>query len=205
MATGVYVIENTSNGKVYVGSAAVCLRKRLWTHRRKLRFGQHHNQHLQNAWDKYGESCFTFRVVENCDPDLCVPREQVWIDDYKSYDREFGYNNSPTAGSPLGVKHTVDARAAMSAASKGRKKSESHAANIKKAKANISEATRAKLSLRASNKSPEWRARLSASNKARWVIWKQDGRAAEVVKKIKASKAAKKGDGHGECPRRLFD
>ena len=50
--TGVYCIQNRSNGKRYVGSAATSLAKRLKTHKYQLVRNQHYNQHLQAAWSK---------------------------------------------------------------------------------------------------------------------------------------------------------
>lgn len=58
----VYKIINTANAKFYVGST-VRIKTRFRTHRRKLRSGTHHCLHLQNAWNKYGEDAFVFRVV----------------------------------------------------------------------------------------------------------------------------------------------
>lgn len=129
---GVYLIRNTANGKVYVGSAANIAR-RFSEHRNSLNAKRHHSQKLQRAWDKYGADCFEFLVIESIEevPRL-IEREQVWIDDLKSATKG-GYNVSPTAGSPAGVRHSAQARANMSAAQKCRPP--------------ITDATRLKLSL----------------------------------------------------------
>jgi group I intron endonuclease len=59
----IYWIRNLENGKIYVGSTNN--RYVRWrTHRKKLRAGSHHCQHLQAAWNKYGEAAFSFEVVE---------------------------------------------------------------------------------------------------------------------------------------------
>lgn len=124
MATesGVYLIRNTSSGKVYVGSA-----KRFnfrWnTHRSFLRKGAHHSPHLQAAWNKYGETSFVFERLLVCSPENAVMYEQAMIDGYKAADRRFGYNARPTAESMLGYKHTPATRAKMVAAVTGRKAS----------------------------------------------------------------------------------
>src|SRR6516225_3347876 len=76
---GVYVITNTHNGKVYVGSAT-SIRGRLLCHRSCLRRGKHNNRYLQNAWKKRGEKAFTFDVMEECQPDVLLSKEQYWID-----------------------------------------------------------------------------------------------------------------------------
>ena len=106
MATGVYIIRNSVNGKLYVGSAAKCFRTRWNLHLWQLRLGKHHSTRLQRSWDKHGEAVFEFRVCEVTSPEHAVAVEQVMIDYYKSANPQFGYNVSPTAGSQLGVKRT---------------------------------------------------------------------------------------------------
>ena len=59
----IYRIRNVTNGKFYVGST-VNTQERFRTHRKKLRTGKHHCAHLQAAWNKYGEDCFKFEIVE---------------------------------------------------------------------------------------------------------------------------------------------
>ena len=58
----IYKIINLTNAKFYVGST-VKWRTRVRTHRRKLATGSHHCLPLQNAWNKYGEQSFVFRIV----------------------------------------------------------------------------------------------------------------------------------------------
>ena len=109
--TGVYIIRNKRNGKLYVGSAAKSFQTRWTYHRRDLRSGKHHSNHVQRAFNKDGEECFEFKVVLVCAPSDCVMYEQIVIDNCKSANDRFGYNISPTAGSPLGVKHSAESRA----------------------------------------------------------------------------------------------
>lgn len=111
--SGVYAIVNLLNGKIYIGSAVV-LTRRLDDHFRMLRGGYHSNPHLQNAWNKYTGDQFDFTVIEYCDPDKCVEREQYWIDKLEPYKNENGYNRSPTAGSNLGFNHSEETKEKMS-------------------------------------------------------------------------------------------
>jgi len=144
--SGVYAIINLMNNKVYVGSACD-LKRREADHVRRLRGGYHDNLYLQNSWNKYGESNFTFGLLEECELFELIPREQYWIDEFESYLFKNGYNRSPTAGSPLGVKHSDETKAKMSermlgkpmpdwvkekirAALKGKTKSEDHRSNL---------------------------------------------------------------------------
>lgn len=90
---GVYLITNLENNKIYVGSTLNSFKERWSTHIQKLRRGQHSNLHLQNAYNKYGENKFKFSILEvlTVEKDI-LNREQYYINLFKSYDREIGYN-----------------------------------------------------------------------------------------------------------------
>lgn len=78
----VYKIRNVVNGKFYVGSS---MRKdhRFRDHVRLLRKGGHHCSHLQSAWNKYGEDCFKFEVVEVVpDSQNLQAAEDVWLEKF---------------------------------------------------------------------------------------------------------------------------
>jgi hypothetical protein len=55
--SGVYQIRCLITGQIYIGSA-VNMPARWSEHRRRLQRGVHANQHLQQAWNKYGEENF---------------------------------------------------------------------------------------------------------------------------------------------------
>lgn len=63
MNGGIYRIKNTIDGAVYIGSAKG-FEYRFYVHIGALRKGVHINKHLQNAFNKYGETAFIFEVVE---------------------------------------------------------------------------------------------------------------------------------------------
>lgn len=90
--TGVYAIFNNTNEKIYVGSSRKIQKRFAKEHLPLLNKGKHYNCHLQNAWNKYGEDTFDFRVIEECEEGQLVEREGHWIEHYKSWDRQFGYN-----------------------------------------------------------------------------------------------------------------
>ena len=48
---GIYKIINKVNGKYYVGSS-LNINKRWSVHKSALSKNKHHNDHLQNAWNK---------------------------------------------------------------------------------------------------------------------------------------------------------
>lgn len=92
---GIYKITNIDNNKIYIGSTLDSFKNRWYNHIQKLRHGTHPNNHLQNAFIKYGENCFLFSIEEllnGYSDDYIISREQYYLDLYKSYDREIGYN-----------------------------------------------------------------------------------------------------------------
>ena len=91
---GIYCIKNTLNSKVYVGKAKD-IYNRIREHIRLLRNkSKDENRHLINAWFKYGEDAFEYFIIEEFEfnEETLKIRELYWIDEYKSTDREFGYN-----------------------------------------------------------------------------------------------------------------
>jgi group I intron endonuclease len=81
------------------------------THIYELRKGTHHSRYLQNAWNKYGEENFEFKILEFVDPELCIETEQEYLDCALS---EQLYNMSPTAGNTRGVKKSEAHKAWLS-------------------------------------------------------------------------------------------
>lgn len=88
--SGIYQIYNPITNKRYIGSS-INIERRLKEHLRNLRANRHCNQHLQNAWNKYPEQLI-FEELEFCEPTELISFEQYYIDYYRSYDRNFGYN-----------------------------------------------------------------------------------------------------------------
>ena len=112
--SGIYRIE-LGNGWFYIGSA-VDLRRRRREHLRTLNFKIHVNSHMQNRWNKY--SIFEFVVLEECEINELILREQAFLDIYFADPKNI--NLAPTAGSCLGRVHSVETRAKMSASRKGK-------------------------------------------------------------------------------------
>jgi len=107
---GVYSITNLVNNKIYIGSSNDT-HERFLEHKRRLRKNNHINNHLQNAWNKYGENNFIFsriEVIEFSNREKLLEREQFWMNETKCADRSIGYNINPIANSPLGVKLTEE-------------------------------------------------------------------------------------------------
>jgi group I intron endonuclease len=101
--SGIYMIKNLINGKIYVGSA-VHLSDRLSHHFHQLINNSHHSIHLQNAWNQ-NNTCFVCGVIEFVeDKSQLTLVEQKYIDKYNSANDKYGYNICPVAGSSLGCK-----------------------------------------------------------------------------------------------------
>ena len=80
---GVYKIINTSNGRIYIGSAKE-FKDRYRDHIKSLQKGTHHNKFLQNDWNKCGPDVFEYHVVEVVQGTQAerLLREQTYIDQY---------------------------------------------------------------------------------------------------------------------------
>lgn len=95
----IYKIRNVVNGKFYVGSTKDT-RERFRTHRTRLRKNTHHSKHLQAAWNKYGEECFVFEIVEEvADIALLQAAEDVWL--AANVGEVHCYNTSRYSDSPM--------------------------------------------------------------------------------------------------------
>jgi len=94
---GVYKISftNSINGKVYIGSASggYGFYTRWKSHISSLKNKKSGNTILQLATNKYDLSNIIFEVLEFCEKDDCLNREQFYIDKYNSYN--YGYNGRP--------------------------------------------------------------------------------------------------------------
>ena len=91
MMSGIYLIKNTVNNKIYIGSS-INLINRNYKHFWMLRKGIHDNNHLQNSYNKHGESSFIFEVLEHCSSEELILKENYYISKYKSNIIDFGFN-----------------------------------------------------------------------------------------------------------------
>lgn len=167
MNCGLYEIASPS-GKRYVGSAKN-IRRRWVRHIYRLRKGTHVNGILQAAWDKYGETRMTFRVVLSCrDADLFF-YEQIAIDSLRPE-----YNIATVVGLPSsrkGIAPSPETRELLSKALRGKALSEEHrrAISLGQTGTKASDAARKNMSAaqRGRGKSREHRQRLSDSLRGR--------------------------------------
>lgn len=171
--SGIYSIKNLINGKMYIGSS-VNIRRRLITyansHLKLLTLNKHSNPHLQNSWNKYGEDNFSFNIIELVDDkNLLLEREQFYMDKFKTYDINIGYNIAKIAGSTLGVKLSEETKQKMSISKKGIKRSESVRQILSDASKGIKNSFYGKIH------STESKQKISLNNSRRQVVYQFKG------------------------------
>lgn len=90
--SGIYLITNTANEKVYIGQSSQ-LSVRWRQHKSDLKSNYHKNKYLQADYNLHGLVSFEYSVLEYVDIKILGDeREQYWISRYKSSQRENGYN-----------------------------------------------------------------------------------------------------------------
>jgi group I intron endonuclease len=177
--SGIYLIRNTINDKVYVGQSKNVL----------TRISQHknlcHSVHLRNAIKKYGWDKFEVSILEYVDNlSQLTEREQYWLNTLDACNPEVGYNICPVAKSSAGTKHSdetiakmritrqnvsMESRAKMSAAHMGHSVSIETRIKMSATKKNISDEARANISAAKMGHIPsiETRTKISISLKGR--------------------------------------
>lgn len=91
--SGIYQIKNKINGKVYIGRTK-CFYRRCLQYRAAFKHKDitRINQHLMNAFNKYGIENFVFEPLEFCHPEIIEQKELYWMKLLNSTDRNKGYN-----------------------------------------------------------------------------------------------------------------
>jgi group I intron endonuclease len=107
--TGVYMICNIANNKIYIGSS-FNVYARISAHIRLLNKGKHENEYLQHSFNKHKKECFEFVMLETCeknDKNDKIIKEQWWLDALEPYKRDVGYNISEKASGGPGTKSKI--------------------------------------------------------------------------------------------------
>lgn len=110
MKKGIYIIKNNINNNIYIGSSKN-IKNRFKEHKRLLKNNIHHNNKLQNSYNKYGLKYFIFSILEECDIENLLKREQHYIDTLKPY-----FNICKIAGKSNGMngkKHSLKTKNIM--------------------------------------------------------------------------------------------
>lgn len=105
----IYLWVNLTNNKKYVGQT-----QSFYNRMAQYKCGLF-NTHMKHAVDKYGVDNFDIIILERDIPiNKLDEREQYWIDYYRSYLGDNGYNICRFAGTTRGRKHTDESKSLMS-------------------------------------------------------------------------------------------
>jgi len=124
--SGIYRIKNLETGAMYIGQTSQPFGKRWCKHRWELGAGCHHNDHLQNSYNKHGLDAFEFKALEVIPQgdmsdqrfsDYMNEREIILIAEYDTFSN--GYNLSEGGGGKRGYEMGESTRAKMSKSQMG--------------------------------------------------------------------------------------
>jgi len=116
---GIYYIENIVNNKKYIGQS-VNLERRKREHFCCFRNKTHKNPYFQNAFDKYGEENFIFKVLIYCESSEMTRYEQFFVN---LYNKNELYNLSlECVKSTLGIHLSEEHKRKISKATTGKPK-----------------------------------------------------------------------------------
>lgn len=121
MSIGIYKITNVINGKVYIGQS-INIEQRWVQHKNNPC-----NQHIKNAYTKYGISNFKFEIIQEIfeiNKKLLNELEIFYIEQYNSRNHDFGYNACVGGDSRAGRKMNIEERLMRGLSQKGKKMSE---------------------------------------------------------------------------------
>jgi group I intron endonuclease len=107
--SGIYQIQSKIKPeRIYIGSA-VNISARWSSHLGTLRRNKHRSLKLQRHYNKYGITDLEFTILLGCEKEDLIKTEQYFIDSYNPF-----FNSLKIAGSPLGFRHSDEAKKKMS-------------------------------------------------------------------------------------------
>lgn len=98
--SGVYMIKNLKNKKIYIGSTKMSFKRRYLEHLRTLKINKHHNTYLNRAVKKYGIENFEFSVIEVINDSSILyirEREKFFINNLNSVKQGYNFSNITTS------------------------------------------------------------------------------------------------------------
>lgn len=111
--SGIYKWTNKLTNDIYIGQS-IDLSKRFIRYFNTSYLLNRNSLVISRALLKYGYSNFTLEILEYCDKDSLIAREQFYIDMFNPK-----YNTLKVAGSSFGHKHTEETKIKISKALKG--------------------------------------------------------------------------------------
>jgi len=118
----IYLIENTINGKKYVGQTSLTAEERWKTHVYQSRCGDsaHRRAPLYYAIRKHGVNSFTISVLDTAQSQEELNQKEIdYIRAYRTMEKTFGYNRSEGGGRPV---VTAESRSKAAASNRGKKR-----------------------------------------------------------------------------------
>jgi group I intron endonuclease len=114
----IYSIDCKKNGKCYIGRTSDP-KRRQQDHFCALRGGRHRNAHLQSAFNKYGESLFSWKVMMVCNSEQEAKENEQWfLRKMWEFDCLFNLSKSSDGGGYKGRIVSDETKLRMSAAAK---------------------------------------------------------------------------------------
>jgi len=111
--SGIYMWKNNNSKKFYIGSS-VDLKRRFTSYFNLNYLVKESRLYLHRALLKEGYSAFSLYVLEYCEKENLIDREQYYFNLLKPT-----YNLCITAGSTLGISHSEDTKENISKSKKG--------------------------------------------------------------------------------------
>jgi len=112
---GIYKIVNAINGSCYIGQSQR-VKKRIKEHFRLLNLNTHTNKKLQNAFNKYGESAFSWELEVECENTSELDQlEECFLQGEATFAEPMIYNIANYAKVPMRNKcHTEETKKKLS-------------------------------------------------------------------------------------------
>lgn len=118
--SGIYKIQSIIEPeKFYIGSS-VNMQSRKRQHFSMLKLNKHDAAYLQNYYNKYGRENLVFHIIEECNQEILIQREQYYIDTLKPV-----FNSRKNAESNYGHQFSEESKQNMSNAQKQWRKGKS--------------------------------------------------------------------------------
>lgn len=113
--SGIYLIRNLINGKVYIGKAKD-IYKRIKDHITSLNTKnlKRENEHFINSWHKYNKENFSYCVLQYQPIENLAKLEIFYIDKYESLNPKKGYNKRYDSSTGLIVSQETRNKASIS-------------------------------------------------------------------------------------------
>lgn len=109
---GIYKWTNKINGKIYIGQTIDLEKRKKQFLYLKKRYG---GKIINDTRKKYNsKDCWSYEVLEYCQPDELNEKEIYYIDLYNSTDRKIGYNNTIGGDGSIGYVWTDEAKRKVS-------------------------------------------------------------------------------------------